>query len=59
MKETSTQVGIDGAGSDVVEFGPVNATIHKVNEHVKAEDVVTLSRVYERIMQLLLLGADC
>jgi len=45
---------ISPAGSEVVEFGPVNASIHKVNEHVRADDVVVLSRVYERIMQLLL-----
>jgi succinyl-diaminopimelate desuccinylase len=42
------------AGTDVVELGPINASIHKVNEHVRIEDVVTLTRMYERIMELLL-----
>ena len=46
---------ISPAGTDVVELGPVNASIHKIDEHVKAEDVVTLTRMYRRILELLLL----
>ncbi len=46
---------ISPAGTDVVELGPVNASIHKIDEHVKAEDVVTLTRMYRRIMELMLL----
>jgi len=45
---------ISPAGTDVVELGPVNASIHKVNEHVRIDDVVTLSVMYQRIMELLL-----
>jgi len=45
---------ISPAGTDVVELGPVNASIHKVNEHVRIDDVVALSSMYRRIMQLLL-----
>jgi len=45
---------ISPAGTDVVELGPVNASIHKVNEHVRIDDVVTLSSMYRRIMELLL-----
>jgi succinyl-diaminopimelate desuccinylase len=41
-------------GAQVVEFGVVNATIHKVNECVRVEDIDTLSRAYERMMELLL-----
>jgi len=41
-------------GAQVVEFGVPNATIHKVNECVRVEDIDTLSRSYERIMELLL-----
>jgi succinyl-diaminopimelate desuccinylase len=41
-------------GAEVVEFGVVNATIHKVNECVRVEDIDTLSRAYERMMELLL-----
>jgi succinyl-diaminopimelate desuccinylase len=41
-------------GTQVVEFGVVNATIHKVNECVRVADVETLSRAYERMMEILL-----
>lgn len=40
-------------GAQVVELGPVNATIHKINECVKAADLQTLSRMYQRIMEQL------
>jgi len=45
---------ISPAGTDVVELGPVNASIHKVNEHVRIDDVSRLSSMYQRIMELLL-----
>jgi len=41
-------------GSQVIELGPLNATIHQVNENVKAEDLDLLSKIYQRIMQHLL-----
>jgi succinyl-diaminopimelate desuccinylase len=41
-------------GAQVVELGVVNATIHKVNEHVAVADIDRLSRIYERVMQRLL-----
>ncbi|TDS70215.1 succinyldiaminopimelate desuccinylase [Pantoea sp. PNA 14-12] len=41
-------------GSQVVELGPVNATIHKINECVKASDLQMLSRMYQRIMEQLI-----
>lgn len=41
-------------GSQVVELGPVNATIHKVNEHVSAADLDTLTDMYEGILEQLL-----
>ena len=46
---------ISPAGTDVVELGPVNASIHKVDEHVKVADVITLTSMYRRIMELMLL----
>ena len=46
---------ISPAGTDVVELGPVNASIHKIDEHVKIDDVIALTRIYERIMRLMLL----
>ena len=41
-------------GAQVIELGPVNATIHKVNECVKAIDLDKLSEVYYRCMEKLL-----
>ena len=45
---------ISPAGTDVVELGPVNASIHKVNERVKLADLPRLTTMYQRIMELLL-----
>ncbi len=42
------------AGTDVVELGPVNASIHKVDEHVRLDDVVTLAGMYRRVIDTLL-----
>lgn len=41
-------------GIDVVELGPLNATIHKVNECVSVEDLERLERIYFRIAERLL-----
>ena len=38
-------------GAEVVELGPVNNTIHKINECVKIEDLITLSNIYEDILE--------
>ncbi|MEM9171734.1 MAG: succinyl-diaminopimelate desuccinylase [Pseudomonadota bacterium] len=45
---------ISPAGVDVIELGPVNATIHKVNECVSMTDIVALTDIYYDIMQRLL-----
>ncbi len=41
-------------GSEVVELGPTNATIHKVNENTSVTDLNTLSDIYEKILSNLL-----
>ncbi|MGM0481341.1 MAG: succinyl-diaminopimelate desuccinylase, partial [Pseudomonadota bacterium] len=41
-------------GAQVVELGPVNATIHKVNECVKASDLDLLTDVYQSSLERLL-----
>ncbi|MBP7179068.1 MAG: succinyl-diaminopimelate desuccinylase [Moraxellaceae bacterium] len=41
-------------GAQVLELGPINATIHKVNEEIRAADLDTLTDIYERIMVKLL-----
>ena len=39
---------------ELVEFGPVNESIHKVNEHVRADDLEPLCAVYEGVLARLL-----
>jgi succinyl-diaminopimelate desuccinylase len=39
----------------VIELEPCNASIHKIDEHVKATDVNTLCAIYRRVMENLLL----
>ncbi|GGI86925.1 succinyl-diaminopimelate desuccinylase [Shewanella gelidii] len=41
-------------GAQVIELGPVNATIHKVNECVRVSDLEVLARCYESILEKLL-----
>ena len=38
----------------VIEFGPVNATIHKVNESVPVADIEPLRKIYQQILVNLL-----
>jgi len=42
-------------GAEVVELGPVNATIHKINECVAVQDLNQLALVYEKLFELLLI----
>ena len=44
-------------GAQVVEIGPVNATIHKLNEQVLAADLPRLAAIYKSILTRLLLQA--
>jgi succinyl-diaminopimelate desuccinylase len=39
---------------ELVELGPVNASIHKIDERVWIEDIGRLSRIYERTLERLL-----
>lgn len=41
-------------GAQVLELGPINATIHQINECVIAEDLNILSRIYCKILENLL-----
>ena len=58
--KTSTDGGTsDGrfiapTGAEVVELGPVNESIHKVNECIRSEDLITLSEIYNQILVRLL-----
>jgi succinyl-diaminopimelate desuccinylase len=61
LPELSTSGGTsDGrfiapTGAQVVELGPCNATIHKVNESVAIEDLERLTLMYEKILENTLL----
>ena len=41
-------------GAQVLELGPVNATIHQINECVNVAELDTLSAIYEEILKQLL-----
>jgi succinyl-diaminopimelate desuccinylase len=59
----TTQLSTTGGTSDgrfisricpqVVEFGPVNATIHKIDEHVAVTDIEPLKNIYRRVLERL------
>ena len=60
----TTQLSTTGGTSDgrfiaticpqVIELGPCNASIHKIDEHVLATDVDRLANIYRRVMEQLL-----
>ena len=62
----STELSTTGGTSDgrfiaqicpqVIEFGPPNATIHKVNEHVALSDIAPLKAIYRRTLENLNAG---
>jgi succinyl-diaminopimelate desuccinylase len=59
----ATQLSTTGGTSDgrfiaqicpqVVELGPPNATIHKINEHVALADIEPLKNIYRRVLERL------
>ncbi len=40
-------------GAEVVELGPVNASIHKIDEHIALDELEILPRLYERVLDVL------
>ena len=38
----------------VIEFGPVNASIHKIDEHVAVASIEPLKNIYRRTLETLL-----
>ncbi len=40
--------------AQVVEFGPINASIHKIDEHVLVADIEPLKNIYRRTLEALL-----
>jgi succinyl-diaminopimelate desuccinylase len=43
-------------GAEVIEFGPVNATIHKIDERVSIADLERLPAIFQAVMARLLGG---
>jgi succinyl-diaminopimelate desuccinylase len=39
---------------EVIELGPVNASIHKLNEHIALEELELLPRIYLEVLRALL-----
>ncbi len=42
-------------GAQVIELGPINDTIHKINECVSVDDLDTLSTTYQKVLENILL----
>ena len=42
-------------GVQVIELGPINDTIHKINECVSVDDLGTLSTTYQKVLENILL----
>lgn len=47
---------IASTGAQIVELGPLNATIHQIDECVSVDDLNQLSQIYEQILTALLTG---
>jgi succinyl-diaminopimelate desuccinylase len=45
-------------GVDVVEVGPINATIHRANEEIDVADISRLENIYYTIAEILLANGD-
>jgi len=44
--------------NEVVEFGPLNNTIHAINECISCDDIDTLSAIYEKLLESLLINQE-
>jgi len=65
-QETGTQAALSTTGGtsdgrfiaricpQVVEFGPLNDSIHQVNEHIRLADLQPLKNIYRRVLEQLL-----
>jgi succinyl-diaminopimelate desuccinylase len=45
---------IASSGAEIVELGPLNATIHKVDERILVADLAALAKVYKKTLEYLL-----
>ena len=64
LPEESTGGGTSDArfiaplGAQCIEIGPVNASIHQVDEHIRVADLEALPDLYEALVARLLPDAD-
>lgn len=68
LTQIDTQLSTSGGTSDgrfiaklgcqVIEFGVLNKTIHKVNENVSCQDIIKLKEIYQLILEKLLLMTE-
>lgn len=42
-------------GTQIIELGPCNATIHQINEHISIDDLNSLSKIYQNILTHIIL----
>ncbi|MDR1424520.1 MAG: succinyl-diaminopimelate desuccinylase [Azoarcus sp.] len=42
--------------AETVEFGPLNASIHKIDENIAIRDIAPLTGIYRRVLERLLTG---
>ena len=42
----------------VIELGPPNASIHKIDEHIALQDIEPLKNIYRRLLENLSEGID-
>jgi succinyl-diaminopimelate desuccinylase len=40
-------------GTEIVELGPLNETIHQIDEHVKISEIELLQKIYTNILSNL------
>ncbi|MGP1613845.1 MAG: M20/M25/M40 family metallo-hydrolase, partial [Pollutimonas bauzanensis] len=45
---------IAGICPQVIEFGPINASIHQINEHIRLDTLEPLKNIYRRSLEHLL-----
>jgi succinyl-diaminopimelate desuccinylase len=46
---------IAATGAEVIELGPINQSIHQINEHVSLKDLETLTHIYATILKKILI----
>ena len=43
-------------GCQLIELGPINASIHQIDEHVSVDDITRLTDIYRGVLERLLIA---